>query len=404
VSDPVAAPRTTPDKVFQVGQLDTVSTGTNRIDRFLSILPKRNGSDLHLSVGSPPVLRIDGELERVRYRALTEGDFYNLVGPIVPPQIWTKYGETGDVDFAYQMGSEARFRVNLFRQECGSGAVFRLIPGRVPTVEELDLPKSVAEIAAVPRGLVLVTGPTGSGKSTTLAAILDLVNRRFSRHVVTIEDPIEFVHTNDRSIFTQREIGPDVPNFADGVRAAIREDPDCLLVGEMRDLETMRMALTAAETGLLVFATLHTNSAAKAIDRIIDAFPAMEQEQVRVVLAESLRAVVAQQLMKKIGGGRIPAFEVLLGSSALSNAIREGKTAQINNQILTGRARGMISMDQSLLELVRAGRVGPETALEHAFDRENFRASLATLAKETGQPAPGGAAAAPKFPVPGAAK
>jgi twitching motility protein PilT len=404
MSDPVEAPRKSSEKVFQVGQLDIVSTGTNRIDRFLSILPKRNGSDLHLSVGSPPVLRIDGDLERIRYRALTEGDFYNLVGPIAPAQIWTKYGETGDVDFAYQMGSEARFRVNLFRQECGSGAVFRLIPGRVPTVEELDLPKSVAEIAAVPRGLVLVTGPTGSGKSTTLAAILDRVNRRFSRHVVTIEDPIEFVHANDRSIFTQREIGPDVPNFADGVKAAIREDPDCLLVGEMRDLETMRMALTAAETGLLVFATLHTNSAAKAVDRIIDAFPATEQEQIRVVLAESLRAVVAQQLMKKIGGGRIPAFEVLLGSSALSNAIREGKTAQINNQIMTGRARGMVSMDQSLLELVRAGRVAPEMALDCAFDRENFRASLATLAKETGQPALGGAAAAPKFPVPGAAK
>ena len=404
MSDSVPVPRKSSEKVFQVGQLDIVSTGTNRIDRFLSVLPKRNGSDLHLSVGSPPVLRIDGDLERIRYRALTEGDFYNLVGPIAPPRIWTKYGEAGDVDFAYQMGSEARFRVNLFRQERGSGAVFRLIPTRVPTVEELELPNSVAEIAAVPRGLVLVTGPTGSGKSTTLAAILDRINRRSSRHVVTIEDPIEFVHTNDRSIFTQREIGPDVPNFAEGVKAAIREDPDCLLVGEMRDLETMRMALTAAETGLLVFATLHTNSAAKTVDRIIDAFPASEQEQIRVVLAESLRAVVAQQLMKKIGGGRIPAFEVLIGSSALSNAIREGKTAQINNQILTGRARGMVSMDQSLLELVRAGRVAPEVALERAFDRESFRANLATLAKETGQPAHGGAAAAPKFPVPGAAK
>jgi twitching motility protein PilT len=205
-----------------------------------------------------------------------------------------------------------------------------------------------------------------------------------SRHVVTIEDPIEFVHTNDRSIFTQREIGPDVSSFAEGVKAAIREDPDCLLVGEMRDLETMRMALTAAETGLLVFATLHTNSAAKAVDRIIDAFPASEQEQIRIVLAETLRAVVAQQLLKKKVSGRVPAFEVLLGSSALSNAIRESKTSQINNQIQTGRSRGMISMDQSLLELVRAGHVEGEAALDRAFDRENFRASLATLAKETG--------------------
>jgi twitching motility protein PilT len=242
----------------------------------------------------------------------------------------------------------------------------------------------VADLASAGRGLILVTGPTGSGKSTTLAAILDRVNRRMSRHVVTIEDPIEFVHTNDRSIFTQREIGPDVSSFAEGVKAAIREDPDCLLVGEMRDLETMRMALTAAETGLLVFATLHTNSAAKAVDRIIDAFPANEQEQIRVVLAETLRAVVAQQLLKKKVSGRVPAFEVLLGSSALSNAIRESKTSQINNQIQTGRSRGMISMDQSLLELVRAGHVDGEAALDRAFDRENFRASLATLAKESG--------------------
>jgi twitching motility protein PilT len=289
-----------------------------------------------------------------------------------------------DVDFAYQMGAEARFRVNLFRQERGSAAVFRLIPARVPTVEELELPRSVADLASAGRGLILVTGPTGSGKSTTLAAILDRVNRRMSRHIVTIVDPIEFVHTNDRSIFTQREIGPDVSSFAEGVKAAIREDPDCLLVGEMRDLETMRMALTAAETGLLVFATLHTNSAAKAVDRIIDAFPASEQEQIRIVLAETLRAVVAQQLLKKRVSGRVPAFEVLLGSSALSNAIRESKTSQINNQIQTGRSRGMISMDQSLLELVRAGHVDPEAALDRAFDRENFRASLATLAKESG--------------------
>jgi twitching motility protein PilT len=392
VSDPVPyAPRSA-EKVFQVGEVDIVSVGTNRIDRFLSVLPKRNGSDLHLSVGSPPIIRIDGDLERVRYRALTEGDFYNLVGPIAPPRIWTQFGETSDVDFAYQMGSEARFRVNLFRQERGSAAVFRLIPARVPTAEELDLPLAAADLASAARGLILVTGPTGSGKSTTLAAILDRVNRRYSRHVVTIEDPIEFVHANDRSIFTQREIGPDVATFAEGVKAAIREDPDCLLVGEMRDLETMRMALTAAETGLLVFATLHTNSAAKAVDRIIDAFPVSEQEQIRIVLAESLRAVVAQQLLKKKAGGRIPAFEILIGSSALSNAIREGKTAQINNQIATGRSRGMISMDQSLLELVRNGSITSEMALERAFDRETCRTNLATLAKEMGQPPPGGSA------------
>ena len=404
MSDAISLPGETTEKVFQVGSLDVVSTGTNRIDRFLSVLPKRNGSDLHLAVGSPPVMRIDGDLERVRYRALTEGDFYNLVGPITPPRIWSQYGETGDVDFAYQMGGEARFRVNLFRQERGSAAVFRLIPARVPTVEELDLPAAVAELASAGRGLILVTGPTGSGKSTTLAAILDRVNRRLSRHVVTIEDPIEFVHLNDRSIFTQREIGPDVTSFAEGVKAAIREDPDCLLVGEMRDLDTMRMALTAAETGLLVFATLHTNSAAKAVDRIIDAFPASEQEQIRTVLADTLRAVVAQQLLKKTSSGRIPAFEVLLGSSALSNAIREGKTAQINNQIQTGRSRGMVSMDQSLAELVRLGLVTRDAALERAFDREAFRSMLAALPKEGGQSPTSHPTAAPPRPPPGGAR
>jgi twitching motility protein PilT len=370
-------------KIRQVGELDVVSVGTNRIDRFLAILPKRNGSDLHLSVGSPPVVRIDGELERIRYRVLTEGDFFNLVGPITPPRIWETYSSSGDVDFAYQMGSAARFRVNLFRQERGSAAVFRLIPSRVPTAEDLNLPASIASLFGVQRGLILVTGPTGSGKSTTLAAILDRMNKRLAHHVVTIEDPIEFVHTNDKSVFTQREIGPDVPNFAEGVKAAIREDPDCLLVGEMRDLETMRMALTAAETGLVVFATVHTNSAAKAVDRIIDAFPAMEQEQVRIVLAEVLRGVVAQQLLRKKGGGRVPAFEILLGSTALSNSIREGKTALINNQIATGKAKGMISMDQSLTELVKGGVVAPDEALDRAIDKESFKTMIGGLSKPT---------------------
>jgi len=376
VSTPRPAAASAWVKTRQVGQIDIISVGANRIDRFLSILPKRNGSDLHLAVGSPPVLRLDGELERIRYRSLTEGDFYNMVGPIAPPRIWEIFNEAGDVDFAYQMGEKARFRVNLFRQERGSAAVFRLIPPRVPTVEELHLPDSIAALYAAQRGLVLVTGPTGSGKSTTLAAILDRVNRRLAHHIVTIEDPIEFVHTSDKSIVTQREVGPDVPNFADGVKAAIREDPDCLLVGEMRDLETMRMALTAAETGLLVFATLHTNSAAKAVDRIIDAFPAAEQEQIRIVLAESLRAVVAQQLLRRRDKGRVAAFEILLGSTALSNSIREGKTSLINNQIQTGKAKGMISMDQSLAELVRSNVVLPEEAFERALDRESFKTMI----------------------------
>ena len=360
-------------------------TGTeNRIDRFLGILPKRSGSDLHLSVGCPPMVRIDGELERIRYRFLSEGDFYNLVGPITPPNLWEEFQKSGDVDFAYQMGKEARFRVNLFRQERGSAAVFRLIPSRIPTAEDLNLPASIAGLYMARRGLILVTGPTGSGKSTTLAAVIDRMNKRLAHHVVTIEDPIEFVHTNDKSVFTQREIGPDVASFAEGVKAAIREDPDCLLVGEMRDLETMRMALTAAETGLLVFATVHTNSAAKAVDRIIDAFPAQEQEQVRIVLSEVLRGVVAQQLLRKKGGGRVPAFEILLGSTALSNSIREGKTALINNMIATGKSRGMISMDQSLAEHLRAGVVEPDEALDRAIDKESFKSTIANLGKKPG--------------------
>ncbi|HEY4230751.1 MAG TPA: PilT/PilU family type 4a pilus ATPase [Thermoanaerobaculia bacterium] len=355
--------------------------GGNRIDRFLAILPKRSGSDLHLSVGSPPIIRLDGELERMRYRVLSEGDFYNLVGPITPQQLWKSFQETGDVDYAYQMGQEARFRVNLLRQERGSAAVFRLIPSRVPTAEDLNLPAPVAGLYAVQRGMILVSGPTGSGKSTSLAAVLDRMNKRLAHHVITIEDPIEFIHTNDKAIFTQREIGPDVPSFAEGVKAAIREDPDALLVGEMRDLETMRMALTAAETGLAVYATVHTNSAAKAVDRIIDAFPALEQEQVRIVLSEVLRGVVAQQLLRKKGGGRVPAFEILLGSTALSNSIREGKTSNINNMIQTGRSKGMISMDQSLTELVKNGIVEGDEALERAIDKDSFKSFLATVKK-----------------------
>lgn len=381
-----APPPAAAEKVRQVGEVDIISVGANRIDRFLAVLPKRNGSDLHLAVGSPPVLRLDGELERIRYRSMTEGDFYNLLGPIAPPRIWAAFNETGDVDFAYQMGAQARFRVNLFRQERGSAAVFRLIPPRVPTVEDLSLPEPIVNLSNASRGLVLVTGPTGSGKSTTLAAILDRINKRFAQHVITIEDPIEFVHTNNKSIFTQREVGPDVPDFAQGVKAAIREDPDCLLVGEMRDLETIRMALMASETGLLVFATLHTNSAAKAVDRIIDAFPATEQEQIRIVLAESLRAVVAQQLLRKREKGRAPAFEILLGSTALSNAIREAKTNLINNQIQTGKSKGMISMDQSLTELVRNNTVLPEEALDRAHDKESFKAMLAGLGTPRPQP------------------
>ena len=325
MSDAVSLPGETLEKVFQVGALDVVSTGTNRIDRFLSVLPKRNGSDLHLAVGSPPVLRIDGDLERVRYRALTEGDFYNLVGPVTPPRIWAVYGESGDVDFAYQMGSEARFRVNLFRQERGSAAVFRLIPARVPTAEELDLPAAVVGPVRRGPGAHPRHGPDrqrevddarGDPRPRQPAPAPARRDDRGPHRVRAHERQVDLHAARDRAGRAQLRGGREGRDPG---------GPRLPLVGEMRDLETMRMALTAAETGLLVFATLHTNSAAKAVDRIIDAFPASEQEQIRIVLAETLRAVVAQQLLKKSGSGRIPAFEILLGSSALSNAIREGK-------------------------------------------------------------------------------
>jgi twitching motility protein PilT len=347
--------------------------GPNRIDALLRIVVDRKASDLHLAVGSPPMVRVDGDLLRLKWRTVTEEDFESLIGPIAPKRPFKEWQDAGDTDFAYAMGKVARFRVNLFRQEHGSGAVLRMIPPRVLSIEELGLPPVVANVARVSRGLVLLTGPTGSGKSTTLAALLDWVNRTRAAHIVTIEDPVEFLHTPNKSLISHRELGFDTPTFAGALKAALREDPDVVLVGELRDLETMSLALRAAETGLLVFGTLHTNSAAKAVDRLIDSFSAEEQEQVRTVLAEVLAAVVAQVLMKKKGGGRVAAFEVLRGSSALANNIREGKTSMISTLIQTGRASGMIGMDQYLADLVVADIVTPDDALERALDKDQFK-------------------------------
>jgi twitching motility protein PilT len=347
--------------------------GANRIDTLLRIVVDKKASDLHLSVGSPPMVRVDGDLMKLKWRTLTEEEYESLVAPIAPEKPFKDWRETGDTDFGYSMGKIARFRVNLFRQEHGSGAVLRMIPPKVLAIEELGLPPLVANVARVSRGLVLVTGPTGSGKSTTLAALLDWINRTRASHIVTIEDPVEFLHSPQKSLISHRELGFDTPTFAGALKAALREDPDVVLVGELRDLETMSMALQAAETGLLVFGTLHTNSAAKAVDRLIDSFPAEEQEQIRTVLAEVLKAVVAQVLLKKRGGGRVPAFEVLRGSSALSNSIREGKTNMISTLIQTGRNAGMIGMDQYLADLVAAAAVEPDEALEKALDKEQFK-------------------------------
>ncbi|KAA0250411.1 type IV pilus twitching motility protein PilT [Acidobacteria bacterium ACD] len=345
-----------------------------RIDILLRGVVEKKASDLHLAVGSPPMMRVDGEMERVHWRSISEPDFENLVFPITPARILAEWQASGDADYSYALGDIARFRVNLFRQEHGSGAVLRMIPPRVLTVEELGLPPQVATIGRIPRGLVLLTGPTGSGKSTTLAALLDRINKTRALHIITIEDPVEFLHTSQKSIITHRELGPDTPTFAAALKAALREDPDVVLVGELRDLETMSMALHAAETGLLVFGTLHTNSASKAIDRLIDGFPPEEQEQVRIVLSEVLKGVVAQVLLRKKGGGRLPAFEVLKGSSALANAIREGKTATIASLIQTGRSQGMVGMDASLADMVALDQVEEEEAFTKALDKESFKA------------------------------
>jgi twitching motility protein PilT len=348
----------------------------NRIDTLLRIVVDKKASDIHLTVGSPPMVRVDGDLQRLKWRTLTEKDYESLIAPITPEKLLKEWRETGDTDFAYSMGKIARFRVNLFRQEHGSGAVLRMIPPRVLSIEELGLPPLVANVARVSRGLVLLTGPTGSGKSTTVAALLDWINRTRASHIVTIEDPVEFIHTPQKSLISHRELGFDTPTFAGALKAALREDPDVVLVGELRDLETMSMALQAAETGLLVFGTLHTNSASKAVDRLIDSFPAEEQEQVRTVLAEVLKSVVAQVLLKKKGGGRVPAFEVLRGSSALSNSIREGKTNMISTLIQTGRTAGMIGLDQYLVDLVLAATVDADEAFEKALDKDQFKGLL----------------------------
>ncbi|MEM7245858.1 MAG: type IV pilus twitching motility protein PilT [Acidobacteriota bacterium] len=345
------------------------SLDTRRIDRFLQLMLERGASDLHLSVGRPPMFRLSGEMDAIRYRTLSQVDFDGLIRPITPAALWADFEENGDVDYAYQLGEDSRFRVNLFEQERGSGAVFRVIPTEILSVEQLGLPQQVGRFARLESGLVLVTGPTGSGKSTTLAAIIDLINRTRKLHVITIEDPIEFVHPNKECVVHQREVGAHARSFADALRVANREDPDILLVGEMRDLETIQMALEAAEKGMLVFGTLHTNSAAKTIDRIVNVFPSGEQESIRQVLGETTRGILAQQLLPKVGGGRVAALEILFGSPQATNLIREGKISQLSSLIQTGVKRGMTTMDQSLIRLFEEGTITAEAALDKAIDK-----------------------------------
>ena len=349
----------------------------NRVDRLLKLMSDRGASDLHLSVGRPPMLRVHGDLDPVRYRSLSDPDYVQFIKPIAGTGVWRRFLERGDVDFAYEVKGLARFRVNLFFQERGFGAVFRLIPSRLMTFSELGLPKAVERLCRVERGLVLVTGPTGSGKSTTLSAVVNRINIERREHIVTIEDPVEFVHPPKKSFISQREIGAHATDFASAVRAACREDPSIILVGEMRDLETIRAALSAAESGFCVFGTLHTTNAAKAVDRIINVFSQEEQEAIRGSLAESLQAVVAQQLLRRKEGGRVAALELLFRTSAMASMIREGKTTQLTSSIQMGKALGMVAMDDSLLKLVGAGTVTPAAAYEKAIEKANFKEKLA---------------------------
>lgn len=347
-----------------------------KIDRFLRLMNDRGASDFHLTVGRPPMLRISGSIETIRYRTLTEPDFVDMIKPVTPPRLWEEFTKTGDADYSYEIPGVARYRVNLFRQQRGAGGVFRIIPSKIMTIEQLGLPDTVRRIASLPSGLVLVTGPTGSGKSTTLAAIIDLINETRNLHIITIEDPVEFVHPNKKCLIHQREVGSQAKSFAEALKAAGREDPDLILVGEMRDLETISMALSAAEKGTLVFGTLHTNNAAKTMDRIINVFPSAEQESIRNVLGETVRGVVAQQLLPKLGGGRVAALEILFGSPALSNIIREGKTPQITSLIQTGMKEGMIDMDSSIRKLFDEKKVSARAAYDKAIDKEQFRTAL----------------------------
>ncbi|MDT9002206.1 type IV pilus twitching motility protein PilT [Paucibacter sp. APW11] len=343
------------------------------ITQLLAFSVKNKASDLHLSAGLPPMIRVHGDVRRINVEALEHRQVHDMVYDIMNDSQRKAYEETLEVDFSFEIQGLARFRVNAFNQNRGAGAVFRTIPSKILTLEQLNAPKVFAELAMKPRGLVLVTGPTGSGKSTTLAGMVNHLNENEYGHILTIEDPIEFVHESKKSLVNQREVGPHTMSFANALRSALREDPDAVLVGEMRDLETIRLALTAAETGHLVFGTLHTSSAAKTVDRIVDVFPAAEKEMVRAMVSESLVAVISQSLCKlKDGSGRVAAHEIMLGTSAIRNLIRENKVAQMYSAIQTGNSQGMQTLDQNLTDLVRRNIISPAEARSKAKFPENF--------------------------------
>ncbi len=342
------------------------------ISQLLMFSVKNNASDLHLSAGESPMIRVDGEIRRINLPVMEHTEVHSMVYDIMNDKQRKTYEEFLEVDFSFELPSVARFRVNAFNHNRGAGGVFRTIPTKIETLESLGCPAIFKDISAYPRGIVLVTGPTGSGKSTTLAAMVIHKNETEASHILTVEDPIEFVHTSKKSLVNQREVHRDTHGFNEALRSALREDPDTIMVGEMRDLETIRLALTAAETGHLVFGTLHTSSAAKTIDRIVDVFPAAEKDMVRSMLSESLRAVISQTLLKKIGGGRIAAHEIMIGTAAIRNLIRENKIAQMYSSIQTGQAQGMITLDQNLQELMMKGFISKEEARYKAVNKESF--------------------------------
>lgn len=348
-----------------------------KIDAFFKLMSEQNASDLHMSSGNQPILRINGELERVDYPELENDDLKAMVYEIAPETKIKEFEETGDVDFGYEVPGLARYRVNFMNQKYGIAAVFRLIPSRIFTVEELGLPPVLKKFAMLKKGMVLVTGPTGSGKSTTLAAMIDYANLKRHDHILTIEDPIEFVHRSQQSLVNHREVGSHTRSFASALRGALREDPDIVLVGEMRDLETIELALMAAATGHLVFGTLHTSNAAKTIDRVIDVFPTNQQNQIRATLSESLKGVIAQNLFRRIDKpGRVASLEIMVCDSAIANLIREAKTHQIPGMIQVGKRKGNQPLDDGIMEHLKAGRISPEEAYEKCQDKKKFRPFL----------------------------
>lgn len=342
------------------------------IGELLAFGVKNGCSDLHLSAGLPPMIRVDGDIRRINVPSLDHKDVHDMVYDIMNDKQRKDYEEFLECDFSFEVPSLARFRVNAFNHNRGAGAVFRTIPSEILTLENLNAPSIFKDISDYPRGVVLVTGPTGSGKSTTLAAMVDHKNNNEHGHILTVEDPIEFVHESKKCLINQREVHRDTLGFNEALRSALREDPDVILVGEMRDLETIRLALTAAETGHLVFGTLHTSSAAKTIDRIVDVFPAEEKDMIRAMLSESLRAVISQTLLKKHGGGRIAAHEIMIGTAAIRNLIRENKIAQMYSAIQTGQQFGMQTLDQNLQEMVSKGLVNRNEARAKAVNKDNF--------------------------------